>query len=499
MNNKIINIKKYNHIDKMFVLDESTVLGDGLSFVDLCKQLMRVFNIKCYYNCNFINKDNERLTMEDILKHTHVNMKRKGRRTCCLVSSNSTMQKQLETHIKNLQRYLYEYQKLNGYSFRLYNEVPIDNTSDSEIYNIMSDVWNKLNINDDDDNCPMIDSYCKAMGFALTNDMSKRYFVCLFSKIKGWGKTAFTNVLLRHTNGVYGQYGQKKTINQFSMSDIAGKDFYQLDDISFNNQTDMCGNINNVVSNFTTNREKKGKDEEYLTNVICRIIITTNIPFIPRDDTTGLCDTKMIEITSNTRDILSTKECMLVSKAVEQINNLPQSEFDKFYNLCVKLYNEDEGFIERHLRANKLRDEVLECSIAEMFDYESIKKAKAGDTLTSILKSEYIKSKDDPRRSVIKEELKQWQISYAKVCDSLDRKFNPKSCSYDKSYCLIYNSNKGPSYKRNFIITNDIIEFIKDHLDSFYNNHDNANKSLNDDSFDAQRVYSGKYEDLFDL
>ena len=483
---QVVNVKKYEHDDKMFVIDEATLQGDGMTLKEVCDTLIYAFNIKYFYNCNFINRDNERITWNDILKHTHINAIRKGRRTCNLAASNNSVKSQLEVQFKSLQKYVSQQQQINNMIFRLYNDAVVSDKSNCAIYNTLSKLWNDLNIQDADDECAMIDSYCKALGFMLTNDMSKRYFVCLYSKIKGWGKTAFTNLFLTHTNGVYSQYGQKKSVNQFSMSNIAGNDFYQIDDITLSNQTEMCGIINNVVSNFTTNSERKGRDEEYITDVICRMILTTNIPFMPRDDTFGLCDNKMIEITSNVRDDLSLNESKLVAHTLETISAMSQSEYDKFFNLCVQMYVDDDAFITRHLRINKARDEVLDTSIADTIDFDEIKRARAGCKLSDVLKYNY---RCCSERYANKDDIKSMRIAYSKVCDTLDRKFNLKPCSLASDKTSIYSRSYGVRDKRNFILNDEAIDFLHNRLIAFTGADAQTNNELS--------VFNGDIEDLF--
>lgn len=467
----MVHIKKYDGDDKMFVIDEATLNGDGMTVKDVCETLKSCFKIKYFYNYNFVNENNERLTMDDILKHTHISLVRKNKHHCELATSNGTTKRNLEDRIKLLKNYISATQRIGGVQFRVYNKTDDVEKTDSLIYSKLSDVWGQLQIQDVDDDCPMVDSYCKALGFMLANDRSKRYFVCLYSELKGWGKTSITSVLLKNTNGQYSQYGNKRTTNQFTMANIPGNDFYQIDDLTIQNQTEICGTINNVVSNNASNSEKKTKDEEYICDLSCRILLTTNIPFLPRQDTYGLCDNKMIEITSKARDDLSSYENALVSDAYLYIRDMSEndpSEYDKFYNLCVKMYEDDPEFITRHLRSVKSKDEYLDASIAGVIDRGTLENAHSGIALCKLLKSRYLAYTD---RSIDKESRKTMKSAYLKVCDALYKKFNLKPLSLADDATVLWARCQGKQAKCNFELNDAAITYLKERLDIFFDGH----------------------------
>lgn len=467
----IVHVKKYDGDDKMFVIDEATLNGDGMTVKDVCETLKSCFKIKYFYNYNFINENNERLTMDDILKHTHISLVRKNKHHCELATSNGTTKRNLEDRIKLLKNYISATQRIGGIQFRVYNKTDNVEKADSLIYNKLSEVWGQLQIQDVDDDCPMVDSYCKALGFMLANDRSKRYFVCLYSELKGWGKTSITSILLKNTNGQYSQYGNKRTTNQFTMANIPGNDFYQIDDLTIQNQTEICGTINNVVSNNASNSEKKTKDEEYICDLSCRILLTTNIPFLPRQDTYGLCDNKMIEITSKARDDLSPYENTLAANAYIYIRDMRENdplEYDKFYNLCVKMYEDDPEFITRHLRSVKSKDEYLDASIAGVIDMESLKNAYSGIALCKLLKPRYLAYTD---HSIDKESRRTMKAAYLKVCDALYKKFNLKALSLADDATVLWARCQGKQAKCNFELNDAAIAYLKERLNIFFDGH----------------------------
>lgn len=466
-----VHIKKYDGDDKMFVIDEATLNGDGMTVKDVCETLKSCFKIKYFYNYNFVNENNERLTMDDILKHTHISLVRKNKHHCELATANGAMKRNLEDRIKLLKNYISATQRIGGVQFRVYNKTDNVEKTDSLIYNKLSEVWGQLQIQDVDDDCPMVDSYCKALGFMLANDRSKRYFVCLYSELKGWGKTSITSLLLKHTNGQYTQYGNKRTTNQFTMANIPGNDFYQIDDLTIQNQSEICGTINNVVSNNASNSEFKSKDEEYVCDLSCRILLTTNIPFLPRQDTYGLCDHKMIELTSKARDDLSSYENTLVSNAYVYICNMGEDnplEYDKFFNLCVKMYEDDPEFITRHLRSVKSKDEYLDASIAGVIDRDALKSACAGMALHKLLKPRYLAYTD---RSVDKESRKTMKAAYLKVCDALYKKFNLRPLSLADDATVLWARCQGKQAKCNFELNDAAIAYLKERLNIFFDGH----------------------------
>ena len=143
-------------------------------------------------------------------------------------------------------------------------------------------------------------------------------------------------------------------------------------------------------------------------------------------------------------------------------------EYDKFYNLCVKMYEDDPEFITRHLRSVKSKDEYLDASIAGVIDMESLKNAYSGIALCKLLKPRYLAYTD---HSIDKESRRTMKAAYLKVCDALYKKFNLKALSLADDATVLWARCQGKQAKCNFELNDAAIAYLKERLNIFFDGH----------------------------
>lgn len=464
---KEIYITPFKNLKKVFYIEESLLKGNGLSLENKYNIIKHVYNIEYVYNNNFITKEGHRLTIEDIITSTQVEVKYNNKKEYIDVDYNKNNLRKYTILLNNVLNHIQEVQNTSDIRFKLYSKYDIEDDinlakKDSKIYTILESAWEKLNIKDIDDECNIVSSYSKLYAFIINGRFEDRCFAYLCSPITGWGKSYMTRLLLEHTNGVYRSCGQKKEFSKFSMSNIPGSDFYQIDDPTSDNHSDLCRILNEVIATHTTTSEKKSYDEVIYKDVNCKFIVTANILFNPRNDNTNLALCKMIEVITNTRDVFSRQERLYIQDIMNEIANLPQDEYDKYNNLCIRLLEEDPEFISRHLRVNKNIDETLETAFNDIIDISLLERAKEGCKL-----SEITNTRNNDNRSIDKDVIRSKRSAYIKICDTLDRKFNLNACSLSSSSTYIYNRSYGIKDKKNFYMTRESLEYIASILSQF--------------------------------
>lgn len=455
LNNDYISIKTLDVYDKIYLITEKQLSQMNMRKVkELYNDITEIYNIKYVYNDYFITNEGYRLTIKDIITATNVKTL-KG--VDVSVLSTPKYKKLLEVVLEGYKDYLKLINR-NKTDYDVYLFDVHHNMKDTVIFDKLRCMWETLGVCDVITKQNVVFSYCKMLGFMLIPDASKRFMCSFYSPISGIGKTFGTKVLLNHTNGLVYRKTEFQEVNRFTFGDLRGNDFMIIDDLPIERQNDLCGVLNNIVSNHMVNCEKKGVDCVVVDDVRCRPLLTLNYPFRPSNDCSNLVECKLIELETNKRCDLSNEEIEIVSRTIQTINQLPQSDFNDFYVLCCNMYLEDANFIQSHLVSNK-PDDYLSLCFDQLIDSNKLNEVVLGQTRLSDIVISQDKLKD-PYNKQIHDELRKIYFYICKVI-SKTKDFNKLVKTLKSDSLFFSHKTYSLSYSKNFVINEELLKFIK--------------------------------------
>ena len=449
-------VKRLADVEKQYIVDEKTLIRMNRTCDEASAELIEAYGIQFKYNTHFFDTDGYRLDFDTLVSRTNI-ITLKNR--CVSLDSSPRYETLLRKRFNDCENYLRRQKSQMELSkVYFYNVIDGDNDiNNSVIFNKLKNLWESLKLIDFRTKENIVYSYCKMIGFNLVTDLSLRYFTCLYSDVSGWGKTSLTKMLFAHTSGTVFSKSGLQNVNQFTFKNVAGSDFMIFDDFPKHLQNELATELNNVVSNRCTTSEGKGIDSVDYDGVYSRPILTQNIKFRPSNDTSNLIDQKMLEIETNRRVPLNPNENSFVSRVMEEIEHMPQEEFDIFFNACVKLYLDDkDGFITNHTLSGNDNEYYQMCinDIIDPVKLYTVEYKKLSD-LCVVHQFGYTDS----------EEKKNKRQSYFYICKRLSKTCSDFSCSLRSSDLWFsgkaYSSSECKNYKLNDIVLSELKHYIE--------------------------------------
>lgn len=302
-----------------------------------------------------------------------------------------------------------------SWNFIRYDDNPTH--TDEQISDMIRELWDvKLGGLDARTGTSLTDSYMTMLGWYFSPTyVCERIAGSFYSPASGFGKTKILKTLCDKTDVVYGYLDPGQgSANQFTFArELAkGPDIMQCDD-PMQGTEDVLRLVSRLVTNKSAQVEFKGKDSYQIENLNTKILITSNRPLYMKNDSNNFLTQKLFELQTNDMPHCTKKEA---DPIVNHIKQCDDSEISAFLNKCVKMYNDNPGWIEQHMGLYMSKEDE-----SVMFDnILSLQKLKNNNWKTLMDLVEFDELKIDRDKSY-KDSL---QKSYLAVCKHIWNHYN---------------------------------------------------------------------------
>ena len=237
-----------------------------------------------------------------------------------------------------------------SHNYIMYDNNP--NYTEEHISDKIRELWDvKLGGLDVRTGTSLTDSYMTMLGWYFSPvKMGERLCGSFYSPSSGIGKTAIIEALCKKTDIVHATISQTNgSANQFSFTGALaiGPDIIQCDD-PMKGTDDVLNMVSTLVTNKKFSGEFKGKDRILLSNLNTKVLITSNVPLYMKNDSNNFLTQKLFELQTNMMGHLTDGDNES-SQLVEYIDGCKTPEIGAFINKCVKMYNDNPGWIRQHL------------------------------------------------------------------------------------------------------------------------------------------------------
>ena len=328
----------------------------------------------------------------------------------------------------------------------------------------------------------LTDSYMTMLGWYFSPvDKKDRYAGSFVSPVSGIGKTAIMEVLCKKTDVVHSKMSQVNgSANQFSFATSlgCGPDILRCDD-PMNGTDDILNLVSVLVSNKEVEVEFKGKDRYPISDLFTKVLITSNVPLHMKNDCNNFMTKKLFELQTNDMESCDDAEA---SRIVEFIDTCKKWEINNFLSKCVKMYNDNPGWIQQHIGQY-----VNEETKRSIFAILSLKKIRSHEFKTLIQCVYDDCAGYDP---ITKREDKDNQMKYQKMCKYIKIHYPTIAkrckCSVPRNNLMFKPSNRpSPDRCQNYMIDDDelynlLIE-LKSKDDILESSHDDEECGLKQD------------------
>ena len=417
------------------------------------------------------------------------------------------LEKAIVSYTKSIQKHILERVGLDeSYRYKFIMFEQTDNYDNDTISPMIRKLWDvKLGGLDVRTGTSLTDSYMTMLGWYFSPvDKSNRYAGSFFSPASGIGKTAIMEMLCKRTDVVHETLSQTNgAANQFSFAGAlgVGPDILRSDD-PMQGTEDILNLVSTLVSNKECYVEYKGRDRYRMEELYTKVIITSNKPLYMKNDTNNFMTAKLFELQTNNMQHLTDSDES--SRIVEHIEKCPIQNINAFLSKCVKMYQDNPGWIKQHL-GQYISDEDEALMFSTMLDLNKLKNPDNRTLIECVTDDAYACT------HVIRGTLTEAQYKWGTLCKYIDQHYNKLAtiavCSVVRDN-LIYtnlNSRVAKSRRKNFRLddmdenSNSLRTIIVRKLEDYNKQYESEvmrTNSTKSETSHVNCVYNGKYEDL---
>lgn len=368
------------------------------------------------------------------------------------LDQKSILEKAIVSYTKSVQKHILErIGDDNSYRYKFIMFEQTDNYDNDSISPMIRELWDvKLGGLDARTGTSLTDSYMTMLGWYFSPiDKSNRYAGSFYSPASGIGKTAIMEMLCNRTDVVHASLSQTNgAANQFSFASAlgVGPDILRSDD-PMQGTEDILNLVSTLVSNKECSVEYKGRDRYIMKELYTKVLITSNKPLYMKNDTNNFMTAKLFELQTNNMQHLTDSDES--SRIVEHIERCPIQNINAFLSKCVKMYQDNPGWIKQHL-GQYISDEDEALMFSNMLDLDKLKDTNNKTLIECVTDDAYTCNR------VIRGTLTEGQSKWGTLCKYIDQHYNKLAtiavCSVVRNNLIYTNLNSKVSKckRRNF-------------------------------------------------
>lgn len=368
------------------------------------------------------------------------------------LDQKSILEKAIVSYTKSVQKHILEHiGDDNSYRYKFIMFEQTDNYDNDSISPMIRELWDvKLGGLDVRTGTSLTDSYMTMLGWYFSPiDKSNRYAGSFYSPASGIGKTAIMEMLCNRTDVVHASLSQTNgAANQFSFASAlgVGPDILRSDD-PMQGTEDILNLVSTLVSNKECSVEYKGRDRYIMKELYTKVLITSNKPLYMKNDTNNFMTAKLFELQTNNMQHLTDSDES--SRIVEHIERCPIQNINAFLSKCVKMYQDNPGWIKQHL-GQYISDEDEALMFSNMLDLDKLKDTSNKTLIECVTDDAYTCNR------VIRGTLTEGQSKWGTLCKYIDQHYNELAtiavCSVVRNNLIYTNLNSKVSKckRRNF-------------------------------------------------
>ena len=368
------------------------------------------------------------------------------------LDQKSILEKAIVSYTKSVQKHILErIGDDNSYRYKFIMFEQTDNYDNDSISPMIRELWDvKLGGLDARTGTSLTDSYMTMLGWYFSPiDKSNRYAGSFYSPASGIGKTAIMEMLCNRTDVVHASLSQTNgAANQFSFASAlgVGPDILRCDD-PMQGTEDILNLVSTLVSNKECSVEYKGRDRYIMKELYTKVLITSNKPLYMKNDTNNFMTAKLFELQTNNMQHLTDSDES--SRIVEHIERCPIQNINAFLSKCVKMYQDNPGWIKQHL-GQYISDEDEALMFSNMLNLDKLKDTNNKTLIECVTDDAYTCNR------VIRGTLTEGQSKWGTLCKYIDHHYNKLAtiavCSVVRDNLIYTNLNSKVSKckRRNF-------------------------------------------------
>ena len=368
------------------------------------------------------------------------------------LDQKSILEKAIVSYTKSVQKHILEcIGDDNSYRYKFIMFEKTDNYDNDSISPMIRELWDvKLGGLDVRTGTSLTDSYMTMLGWYFSPiDKSNRYAGSFYSPASGIGKTAIMEMLCNRTDVVHASLSQTNgAANQFSFASAlgVGPDILRSDD-PMQGTEDILNLVSTLVSNKECSVEYKGRDRYIMKELYTKVLITSNKPLYMKNDTNNFMTAKLFELQTNNMQHLTDSDES--SRIVEHIERCPIQNINAFLSKCVKMYQDNPGWIKQHL-GQYISNEDEALMFSNILDLDKLKDTNNKTLIECVTDDAYTCNR------VIRGTLTEGQSKWGTLCKYIDQHYNKLAtiavCSVVRNNLIYTNLNSKVSKckRRNF-------------------------------------------------